>query len=173
MIIKILYVLTRTINFFSISCLRGFRNRVYSKLLSTKNCQVGNNVFISLPHYNKNANISVGLNCCIGTNTMIDYSGGISILDEVTISDNVMLYTHTHSIHDQNLCWKELPVRFSSLEIGNYAWICSNVIILENVNYIGKFSVVGAGAVVSRDVPDYAIVVGNPAKVIGYRKVNK
>lgn len=51
-----------------------------------------------------------------------------------------------------------------SINVGDYAWIATNAIILPGVS-IGKGAVVGAGAVVRRDVPEYAIVIGNPASV--------
>ncbi|HDZ8876661.1 hypothetical protein J4G66_16215 [Aeromonas dhakensis] len=54
------------------------------------------------------------------------------------------------------------------IKIGNDVWIGANAIILPGVT-IGDGAVVGAGAVVTRDVPDYAIVVGVPAKVIRQR----
>jgi len=52
--------------------------------------------------------------------------------------------------------------------IGNDVWLGSHALILSGVN-IGDGAVVGAGAVVVKDIPPYAIVVGNPAKIIGYR----
>jgi acetyltransferase-like isoleucine patch superfamily enzyme len=55
------------------------------------------------------------------------------------------------------------------IEIGNDVWIGQNAIILASVTNIGDGAVIGAGAVVTRDVPDFAVVVGNPAKVIKYR----
>jgi acetyltransferase-like isoleucine patch superfamily enzyme len=55
-----------------------------------------------------------------------------------------------------------------SIEIGNDVWIGAGVLILPSVK-IGNGAIVGAGAVVNKDVPDYAIVVGVPAKVIKYR----
>ena len=58
----------------------------------------------------------------------------------------------------------------SELEICNDVWIGSRVIILGNVNRIGTGAIIGAGAVVTKPVPDYAIVAGNPARIIKYRK---
>ncbi len=55
--------------------------------------------------------------------------------------------------------------------VGNRAWICYGAIVLPNVT-IGEGAVVGAGAVVSKDVPPFAIVAGNPAKVVGERSRN-
>ena len=63
---------------------------------------------------------------------------------------------------------KELVHR-SELVIGNDVWVGQNAIILPSVNRIGDGAVIGAGSVVTKDVPDFAIVVGNPAKVIKYR----
>ncbi|MBI5017274.1 MAG: acyltransferase [Deltaproteobacteria bacterium] len=53
--------------------------------------------------------------------------------------------------------------------IDDYAWLGNRVIVLPGVR-VGKYAIVGAGAVVSRDVPDYGIAVGNPARVVKYRK---
>ena len=56
-----------------------------------------------------------------------------------------------------------------SLEIGNDVWVGQNVIILPRVTKIGDGAVIGAGTIVTQDVPDYAVVVGNPGKVVKYR----
>lgn len=53
--------------------------------------------------------------------------------------------------------------------IDDYAWLGHNIIVLPGVT-IGKHAIIGAGAVVTKDIPDYAIAAGNPAKVIKYRK---
>lgn len=55
------------------------------------------------------------------------------------------------------------------LVIGNDVWIGHNAVILPAVETIGDGAVIGAGAIVGRDVPPYAIMLGNPARVIGYR----
>jgi virginiamycin A acetyltransferase len=56
-----------------------------------------------------------------------------------------------------------------SLEVGNDVWIGANAVILPEVNSIGDGAVIGAGAVVNRDVPPYAVVLGNPARVVKFR----
>ena len=55
------------------------------------------------------------------------------------------------------------------LEIGNDVWIGANAVIMPEVSRIGDGAVIGAGAVVNRDVPPYAVVLGNPARVVKYR----
>ena len=61
-----------------------------------------------------------------------------------------------------------LPI--SSIVIEEDVWIGARVIVLPKCHRIGAHSIIGAGAVVTKDVPDYAIVGGNPAEVIRYRK---
>lgn len=56
------------------------------------------------------------------------------------------------------------------LEIGEDVWIGARAIVLHGCKRIGAHSIIGAGAVVTKDVPDYAIVGGNPAKIIRMRK---
>ena len=60
-------------------------------------------------------------------------------------------------------------VKYDKLTIGNDVWIGQYAVILPSVRTIGDGAVIGAGSIVTKDVPDYAIVVGNPAKVIKYR----
>lgn len=64
---------------------------------------------------------------------------------------------------------KEDLVDFTPLEIGNDVWIGTNALIMPNVRKIGDGAVVAAGAVVNKDVPPYAVVVGNPARVVRFR----
>lgn len=89
----------------------------------------------------------------------------IKIGAKVCINDGVILLTASHRIDDPKWRHKKLPI-----EIDDFAWICTNAIILPGVK-IGKGAVVGAGAVVSKDVGEFEIVVGNPAKSIGKKRV--
>jgi len=63
---------------------------------------------------------------------------------------------------------KEL-IHKCELVIGNDVWVGQNAIFLPSVKRIGDGAVIGAGAVVTKDVPDFAVVVGNPAKILKYR----
>ena len=64
---------------------------------------------------------------------------------------------------------KDFLPEINPLEIGNDVWICANAVILPEVNRIGDGAVIGAGAVVCRDVPPYAVVLGNPGRIVKYR----
>jgi len=64
---------------------------------------------------------------------------------------------------------RDNPVEAKPLEIGSDVWIGHHAVVLPTTRSIGHGAVIGAGAIVSRDVPPYAIVMGNPARVIGYR----
>lgn len=60
-------------------------------------------------------------------------------------------------------------VPYGKLTIGNDVWIGQYAVILPSCKHIGDGSVIGAGSIVTKDIPDYAVVAGNPAKVIKYR----
>lgn len=98
----------------------------------------------------------------IGNNCELDFSGGIVLEEEAHIAHHVLITTHDHGFDYRNE-----PVG-KSLVIGRRAFVGSHSIILFNCNRIGNNAVIGAGSVVTKDVPDNAIVAGNPARVIKY-----
>ena len=91
----------------------------------------------------------------------------VRIGNRVVINDHVTLLTGTHDVYDS-----EWGLVTKEINIGDYAWIAQGATILPGVR-VGIGAVVGASAVVSHDVPDYAIVVGNPAKPINKSRVKK
>lgn len=107
--------------------------------------------------------IKIGNGTIIGIGSILDGRGGLTIGDNVNFSREVCIYTSSHDINDSYFKGFSKPVT-----VEDYAWICARTTILPGVN-IGKGAVVGAGAVVTKDVPPYAIVAGVPAKVIGER----
>lgn len=129
--------------------------------------QIGKKTRIDLNQYFIAASqFKIGNNCHINHNCFIDARGGILIHDNVSISHYVKLVTGSHNINSKNF-----EGEFSSIEIGDNAWIGINAIILQGVR-IGKGAVVCAGAIVTKNVGDFEIVAGIPAKVIGYRNSN-
>lgn len=95
----------------------------------------------------------------------IDYSGNVEIEKNVTLAQQVIIETHDHNMDQAN--WRECKIISSSpLIIKEGAFIGARSIILSKCEYIGKYSVIGAGSVVTKSVPDYEIWAGNPAKKI-------
>lgn len=104
-------------------------------------------------------NLKIGKNVFINSNLLAMARGGITIEDDAQIAGNVSLLSNNHDPYDRQILLCK-PVL-----IKKGAWIGANAVILPGV-CIGKHAIVGAGSVVTKDVPDYAVVVGNPAKVI-------
>ena len=84
----------------------------------------------------------------------------VNIGRRVVINDGALLLTASHFLSDPAWGHTKAPIT-----IGDYAWITSNAIVLPGVT-IGRGAVVGAGAVVREDVPDYGVVIGNPARLM-------
>ena len=120
----------------------------------------------------------IGRSCNIGQNVVI--SPGVKVGDKVKIQNNVSVYTGV-VLEDGVFCgpsmvftnvmnprsyvsrrdeYKETLVKEGATLGANCTVVCGHT--------IGRFAFVGAGAVVTKDVPDYALVVGNPGRVIGY-----
>jgi len=113
-------------------------------------------------------NIFVGERVYIGVeNLFIANRAAITIGDDTMIAPRVTITTATHD-PAQNPMWKTSISR--PVSIGKHVWIGIGAIILPGVQ-IGDYAIIGAGAVVSRHVPDKAVVVGNPAHIIRYREV--
>lgn len=114
-------------------------------------------------------NISIGANVCIGPGAMIDGAGGVDICEGCIFAPDVKIYSRTHNFECdlQALPFDNIMLTAPVL-VERYVWIGTNVVILPGVT-IGEGAVIGAGAVVSKNIPAYAIAVGNPAKVVRYR----
>jgi acetyltransferase-like isoleucine patch superfamily enzyme len=77
----------------------------------------------------------------------------------------VQILAVNHVFHDTSRPISHQGITAQGISIGSGSWIGSGAIILDGVK-IGRNVVIGAGAVVSKDVPDYAVAVGNPARVV-------
>lgn len=108
--------------------------------------------------------VSIGEDSIVGFRTFLDGRKPLKIGNHVDIASEAMIYNSEHDLESEKFEATEEPV-----EIGDYSFIGPRVIILPGVT-VGKGAIVAAGAVVTRDVPEFAIVGGVPAKVIGERK---
>lgn len=111
----------------------------------------------------------------IGARTMIQprcqlsgYAERIVIGNDVDIAPNCAFYPYDHGTGAGTLIRKQPLVSKGPIIVGDGAWLGFGVIVLSGV-HIGKGAVIGAGSVVLSDVPDNAIAVGSPARVVSYR----
>ena len=136
-----------------------------------KNIRVGGNFSINRDSYlrseNLDAKVVIGDDVDIGMRVKVDCSGGLEVGDRTMISNDVVILTHVHGADGLN---PHGPARFKKLVIGRDVWIAVNAVILPQVTVIGDGAVIGAGAVVTKDVPAWTIVGGNPARLLGKRK---
>ena len=140
-------------------------------------CEIGKGTKIwHFSHIMKNSKI--GENCNIGQNVVI--SPNVKIGNNVKIQNNVSVYTgviceddvflgpscvFTNVINPRAFIERKDEYRKTIIKKG--ATIGANATIVCGYS-IGRYAFIGAGAVVTKDVPDYALVVGNPARIIGY-----
>lgn len=95
----------------------------------------------------------------------IDVRAPLEIGNHVIIGDRAEIITCSHNINSPE--WTFKPY---GLIVEDYVWIATRAMILPSCRHIGRGAVIGAGAVVVKDIPPMAIVSGNPASIIGYRK---
>lgn len=114
--------------------------------------------------------IVIGDNVWISKNVGLYASNGIMIGNDVIIAKDVSLISGDHDFSEQNkkINQQGMKVDKQPIVVGDDVWIGEKAIVLKKVN-IGKGSIIGAGSVVTKDVPDYSIVAGNPARVIKTR----
>lgn len=111
--------------------------------------------------------VKIGSGCHINENVFIQAA---IIGNQVLIAPNVSILGNSHVTTDINLSIVlQGETDYETPIIGDGAWLGRNVVIMPGVT-IGKHAIIGAGAVVTKNIPDFAVAVGVPAKVIKYRK---
>ena len=110
--------------------------------------------------------ISIGDNSGLGLNCRV--AGPLSIGNDVMMAPNVSIYTQNHATENIYRPMRLQTAEKKKVTIGNDVWIGANAIILPGVT-VGDGAIIAAGAVVTKDVPDFAVVGGNPAKIIKTR----
>jgi virginiamycin A acetyltransferase len=135
---------------------------------------------ISLRHLmQRHFGIEVGMYTHGGWVIPFHLDAGTTVGRYCSIADTARTITHNHPLNTRSTSGlffhpffglvRDNKVTNTRLSIGNDVWLGHNSIVLPSVHSIGDGAVIGAGAVVHKDVPPYAIVMGHPARVVGYR----
>lgn len=128
-----------------------------------KGTTIGEDVVIQAPE-----RMTVGKGCFIGEGCKISALGGFFLGDYCALAANTTVLTTDHCFREaDSIPWGDARA-VKPVVIEDYVWVASNCCILPGVR-IGEGAIVGMGAVVPKDVPAGAIVVGNPAHVVGHR----
>lgn len=143
------------------------------KLLGLSRIEVGNRVIIAefawimaIPIIKgRTPAISIADGTYIGHSCHIVATDSLKIGKDVLIADRVYMSDNVHGYRDPEIAVILQPVEFKgSVEIGDGSWIGENVAIIGAK--IGRHCVIGANSVVTRDIPDYCVAVGSPARII-------
>lgn len=153
----LLFLTNRIINFIPLRQFRKLWYRCFGMKIGWGS-QIDMGQYILSPH-----RLKIGKTSHINQGCILDARAGIVIGDNVSISHRCALMTGSHDINSKAFEYKGNPIKIS-----DFVFVGVNSTILQGVN-IGKGAVVCAGAVVTKNVPEYAVVAGIPAKIISYR----
>jgi len=136
------------------------RSLVWKRRLQSMGCnsRIYRDVIIHCPEC-----VSIGNNVAIAEFVHMWGKGGIRICDNVIIAAHSVLTSVTHDKYSTPFGSRNI---YGNILIEEDVWIGSNAVILPDVK-IGKHSIVGAGSVVTKSVPEYSIVAGVPAHIVG------
>ena len=130
---------------------------------------VGDSVIIKKQHY-LDGQLILGNHICVSRDVLLDITGFLEIQDDVDISEGTKIYTHKHDIYKLQHLIEPNETQERTV-IGKGTWIGANSLIMPGVT-IGEYAVIGAGSVVTKDIPAYTVYAGNPAKYIRENKTN-
>lgn len=120
-------------------------------------------------YFGNGKDFSVGFEVGFGTNFKC-LNRVVIVGDHLMMSEDVLFLGGGHNFDNMDVpMGHQGIIEKASLEIGNDVWIGARAMVLPGCKKIGNGAVIGAGAVVTKDVPDYAIVGGNPARILKYR----
>ena len=148
--------------------LQAKRRAAYKKRYGLgENCFVGYDVILHRHHYVE-SQINTGKDCLIAEHTNIDYTGGLIMGNRVSISEGTKILTHNHSTSLENKGIDKGCI-LTPLVIHDRVWIGTRCTIMPGVKEIGRGALISADTCINKKVPPYAIVMGNPAKIVGFR----
>jgi acetyltransferase-like isoleucine patch superfamily enzyme len=135
---------------------------VRTEIVNSNNVKIGKDCLLQDAVYLRagtEGKITLGDRAAINSFARLFGHGSIEIGEDAQIGPGCLITTTDHNIYEN------LEASFKKVTIGKRAWIGANVTVLPGIS-IGDYAVVGAGSVVTKDVPAYSVVVGVPARVI-------
>lgn len=112
-------------------------------------------------------NLVVGNGCKINSNVYINARSGVTIGNNVTLSHGAKIISTGYNIEHWVETGERIHVDNTPVHIGNHCWIGANAVILPGVKITGEYVVIGAGAVVTKDITESRVIfAGVPAKII-------
>jgi len=148
----------------------GIGIRIRSVLMPFFFGQIGKNtIFYSGFVITNPEDVSIGSNCAFGSGTFITGGGGVRIGDWVGFGPDVKVWSVNHRYDDPDRPWQLQGWEHKPVEIEDDVWLGANVFVMPGVT-IGKGAIVSAASVVAKSVPPYALVAGNPGRIVGWRK---
>lgn len=140
-------------------------NSYINWLAKRKGAILGDNVTLNYKLAKRaNSNLKVGNNTSVQTH-LIDLRASVVIGNNVIIGNEVEIITCSHNVDSKEWEYKEYGI-----EIADFSWLATRVLVLPSCRRIGKGSVCGGGSVVVNNVDDMSIVSGNPARPLRQRK---
>lgn len=142
--------------------------RVRTRILRAAGLNIGyGTIMMATPHIHGSGNIrtklKIGAHVMLNVGCFFDVSAPITISDHASLGHEVMILTSSHEIGDER--HRAGPLTTAPVKVGEGAWIGARSIILPGIT-IGAGSIIGAGAIVNRDIPPNTLAGGVPAKII-------
>lgn len=135
------------------------------KIARRRGAKIGEGVIMSIEFAkHANHNLTIGNHTSIQTNK-IDLRSPVVIGSHVIIGSGVEIITTSHQIDSPD--WEH---KYYGIKIGDYVWIATNALVLPSCRSVAYGAVIGAGSVVVKNVEAMAVMSGNPAQIIKYRK---
>lgn len=150
-----------------------------SAIIETQNIGKNTRVF-AFSHILPGAKIGEDCNLCdhifiendVAIGNRVTIKSGVQLWDGIIVEDDVFIGPNATFTNDPFPRSKQHPESFARTTIRQGASIGANATILPGLT-IGQYAMVGAGTVVTKDIPPFAIVIGNPARIVGYVEANK
>ena len=141
------------------------RRNTRMDVLPFNNFHIGNNSIIeSFSTVNNGVgDVIIGDRSKIGISNVV--IGPIKIGNDCIFAQNIVLSGLNHGYEDVNISPEDQPITATEIIVEDEVWIGANAVVVAGVT-IGKHSVVAAGSIVTKDVPAYSVVGGNPAKIL-------